>query len=431
MKRGLILIAAITICLLLTMPLFAQLTARGLGMGGAYTALARGVHAVDWNPANLGLPDNPRFSMTIIGVGAGVSNNSFSKSMYDKYLVDHDGVDDGHIHWSANDVNDIFAAIPSDGLKIVNDIHLRLLSFSVGNLAISIGAISGTSIVLEKDIFRIPLMGTKINETYNLGAESGQGLGYGMLDISYGRMVYQSPHYTVAVGASAHFLYGAGYAQSDEGEAVIALNPYGADITGSYEATYAYNGSGLGWGIDLGGVVQFGDGWTVSMALGNILGSIPFNGDVEKEFGDLNGDSLSVLSDFDEDMVDSTWSAEGEALRVPLPRQLRLGVSLKQGPFLFSGEIQQGFSDGAMVTKSTRLAIGTEWRGLSWLPLRVGISTGGRYGFSTAFGFGIRPGGFVLDLAVLNRGGITPASSKGVSVALELGIDLAPKKNAW
>ena len=48
--------------------LYGQMTARGLAMGGAYTALARGVHAPQWNPANLGLPDNPKFSFTFISL---------------------------------------------------------------------------------------------------------------------------------------------------------------------------------------------------------------------------------------------------------------------------------------------------------------------------------------------------------------------------
>src|SRR6476619_7212278 len=39
-----------------------------LGMGDSYTALARGFGAVAWNPANLGLPGNPRFSLALLGL---------------------------------------------------------------------------------------------------------------------------------------------------------------------------------------------------------------------------------------------------------------------------------------------------------------------------------------------------------------------------
>jgi len=406
-------------------PLFGQMTARGLGMGGAYTALARGVHAADWNPANLGLPDNRRFTMTIAGLGAGVSNNAFSKSMYDKYLVDDDG--DGRVFWTADDVNTIFDAIPDKGLKVVSDMQMRLLSFSIGNFAFSLGAVSGSTVTLEKDIFRIPLKGTAMNDRYDLSGDVGQGLGYGTLDLSYGRQVYQNEDYLIAAGLTTHFMYGAGFAETEDGEAIVSLNPYGADVSGSYEATYAYNGGGLGWGVDLGVAAQFRQGFTVSLALGNLLGSIPFNENVEHESGLFSGDSLGVATDFDEDWSDSTWSSKGKAFSASPPRQLRLGASYQEGPMLVSVELQQGFSDGAMISKTPRFAMGTEYSPLPWLPLRAGVSMGGRWGFSTAFGLGIRPGGFVLDLAVLNRGGLTPGSSKGLSVAFELGIDLAKK----
>ena len=42
-------------------------SAASLGMGDNYTALARGFAAVSWNPANLGLANNPDFSLTFLG----------------------------------------------------------------------------------------------------------------------------------------------------------------------------------------------------------------------------------------------------------------------------------------------------------------------------------------------------------------------------
>ena len=80
-----------------------QMTARGLGMGGAYMAVSRGVHATDYNPANLGLPDNSKFSMTFISVEAGVWNNTFSKEMYDKYFVEGADPETDRIYWTESD----------------------------------------------------------------------------------------------------------------------------------------------------------------------------------------------------------------------------------------------------------------------------------------------------------------------------------------
>src|SRR5213594_2277644 len=52
-----------------TIPAAAQLpnaSAAAFGMGGNFTAIARGYEAVAWNPANLAMPGRPFFS---IGVG--------------------------------------------------------------------------------------------------------------------------------------------------------------------------------------------------------------------------------------------------------------------------------------------------------------------------------------------------------------------------
>ena len=38
------------------------------GLSGAFTARARGYDAIAWNPANLGLRDNPRFSFSLLAI---------------------------------------------------------------------------------------------------------------------------------------------------------------------------------------------------------------------------------------------------------------------------------------------------------------------------------------------------------------------------
>ncbi len=51
--------------------------ARSLGMGQMYTAVARGLAAPLWNPANLALNDRPPFALGLVGAGLNVRNNSF------------------------------------------------------------------------------------------------------------------------------------------------------------------------------------------------------------------------------------------------------------------------------------------------------------------------------------------------------------------
>ena len=63
--------ATLILSLLVTATGSAQLPSASpaaLGMGDNYTAVARGFGAVAWNPANLGLSGNPRFSMALLGM---------------------------------------------------------------------------------------------------------------------------------------------------------------------------------------------------------------------------------------------------------------------------------------------------------------------------------------------------------------------------
>src|SRR3954465_7815699 len=62
------------VCVVLADSASAQLvsaSAASLALADNYTALARGVNAVNWNPANLGQPGNPAFSFGFAGRGAG------------------------------------------------------------------------------------------------------------------------------------------------------------------------------------------------------------------------------------------------------------------------------------------------------------------------------------------------------------------------
>jgi hypothetical protein len=82
--------------------------ARALGMGGAYTAAARGLEAPYWNPANLGLSDGGRYSIGIFGAGVGLKNNSLTLGEYNKYNGSF--LDD-------SDKEFIMNSVPGDGLR--------------------------------------------------------------------------------------------------------------------------------------------------------------------------------------------------------------------------------------------------------------------------------------------------------------------------
>lgn len=417
---------------LLPTSLFGQMIARGLGMGWAYTALARGSHAPLWNPANLGLPDNPSFTMTFISVGAGVWNNSFTKSMYDQYLVNGPKDADGDIIWSQRDIEDIINSIPDDGLRMHVGTTVRAFSFSSGRFAISGGADVVSLVRLDKSFIQLPLEGNELNKVYNLNNTDGSGLGIGMMSLSLGQPMEVSFADHFAWGATVHFLYGGVYGKTERADGSFTTKEYGFDVDVNYDVLYSFKGK-VGFGLDIGAAAQIGKKWTLSCALANVLGSVPWS-EAESEVGYFRGDTLSVLDiaeeDDEEDLLeDSTWTRKNlPGFSARLPVILRCGVAYKEGPVLMTADYVQGFQDGPFISTKPRFSIGTEWRGVSWLPLRMGFVMGGRIGLGSSFGIGIRPGGFVLDIGVMNRGFISSGNSKGFIVAVELGMELHKKE---
>ena len=123
-------------------------------------------------------------------------------------------------------------------------------------------------------------------------------------------------------------------------------------------------------------------------------------------------------------LQDSTWTVEDKPFNVRLPVVLRVGGAYQDGATVITYDYVQGFSEGAWASTRPRVSFGTEWRGLGWLPLRMGVIFGGRIGFGTSAGLGLRLGGFAMDFGFLSQGFFLPSTSKGLTIALEMGVGL-------
>lgn len=405
--------------------ILAQMTARGIGMGGAYTALARGVHAPDWNPANLGLPDNPGFSMTIVSAGVSVENNSVDLDLYNRYAVDS--------YWDAEEVKNLLSKIPDDGFNTYAKVAARTLSFSAGRFALSIGVDAGADMRLDKTFFNLPLKGNAINTVYSFGNTRAYGLGLASVGFSYAHPIEVSFAKAFALGGTFHF-NGGGYAKVEKLDMELGFMDYGMDIHGEYESRFGLGQKG--WGIDIGAAAQMDKNWTVGISLINPISSMKWDKKLEDAVskGYIRGDSLDVFDiseneddkkDDKEDLIeDTSWTEDGKPFSTKLPVILRAGCAYRDGDVILTADYAQGFEDNAWTNTKPRLALGTEWRGVGWLPLRMGVALGGKIGFGTSYGFGLHPGGFFLDFGILNRGFLFPKSIKGITLAVDMGVGL-------
>ena len=108
--------------------------ATSMGMGGAYSAVARGVNSVAWNPANLALPRDSWFELNIIGLNLNVANSSMTIENYKRYFTDagHNG------EWSEQDIDEILALVPEDGLNANVDLYANAMGVAVDKYAVTV-----------------------------------------------------------------------------------------------------------------------------------------------------------------------------------------------------------------------------------------------------------------------------------------------------
>jgi hypothetical protein len=394
---------------------FGQITPRALGMGGAYSALSRGVHAVSWNPANLGLPDNPKFTFTMASIGVAAGNNSFSWNTVNDY--------EGR-YWDEGDKRDILDMIPDRGFAVHSQVSVRAFSFSAGRFALTVDALADARGQLDKTLFELLLSGNEIGKAYDFSDMNVRGMGIGSVGLSYAHPVSAGFADHFSLGGTFHFYYGGANLRMDRMISTVSLETYGFDVDGEYEGRAATGG--MGWGMDFGASAQWGDKWTGGAVLRNLASTIPWNKEVKKFTGYFTGEALSieeiVKGDDGEAYQDSSWEEDSGSFTQGLPVVLDIGVCFREGKYLICADYIQGFQNGFFSRTVPQVSIGTEWKGVGWLPLRMGILFGGEMGYATSFGFGLHPGRFALDFGWMNRGFFLPGSSKGVVFGLEIGF---------
>jgi hypothetical protein len=380
--------------------------ARALAMGGAQTAVARGLDAAAWNPASLAF--SPGGGVGLAGVTLDVSNNSFSLARYNEV---------SGAHLSEADKERILADIPDEGFQLESFARGGALGVHLGSLAITTQAVAAGRGNLDRDFFDLVLFGNELGQTVDFSDTWGDGYAVGKVSASWGVPVYAGAIGRIAVGATASYLQGIYELHVDEARGAITTGM--TEIAGEafVAATTANRGRGLG--VDLGATWQAPGGWTLGLAVDNAIGSIDWSGDVERHEFRVTADDLNVLNDdLDSAVADTDTSYAVDGYQTTLPRRVRLGVARDTGTWLVAADWVQGFGDGAGASASPQLNAGLEWRALGFLAPRAGMRLGGAGGFGLAGGMGLSLGWWQLDLAVSHRGGFSSGDTRGIGLGV-------------
>ena len=391
-----------------------------LGMGDNYTAVARGFGAVAWNPANLGLTGNPRFSLAILGMRGSSDLGPVTGSDVARYQ----GIQ------LPNEVRNAWMQrIESEGGEQGQiGAGLTYLGLSRGHFALQLSSAVSGDANLAPDAMELILYGnagrTGTPRALRLDGARVTGAMTTTAAIAYARPIDLGIG-RFSIGATAKYIVGNALVHGEDGGSYLTANASEVNIrfplilsdTGSGSSTANH---GRGVGIDLGGAWQSGP-LTTGLALQNIVNT--FNWDASgffyKPINIYNG-------------ADTSYSQSGIALPLDsappgvrdwLTRQrfkpaLAAGVAFQATPLiLLTADVRHELGDGMRIAERTHTGIGAELRIIPFVPLRVGASTllGG---YALAAGTGIEIGPVNLTVSGQDRHtrhGRAPAVALGLT----------------
>lgn len=384
--------------------------ARSAAMAGAYSALARGVQAPAWNPANLGLSSERPFTINLVSFGLGLYNNAFSKKHYDLY---------NGKYLTAEDKANILALIPADGLRADFDTEAQILGLSFGRYAFTVSGVASSDLTFSRDLADLLLNGNELDRVYEIGNSDGDGWAVTSFAVSVGFPLTVPIFQEFAVGASLKYLRGLGYGEVQEAYTNVRTTIEGLEGDGRFVVDFAEGGSGLA--IDLGAAARLNDTWSLSFSLKDVVNYVNWSTDPQRFVYAFVLDSLTAeraeSSDLDSLFRDTDETVDIDPFSSALPRKMRIGVARTTGMITLAVDYVQGFRTAAGTSATPLLAAGGELRALPWLPLRGGLALGGKEGFSTALGFGVDVGLMAWNFGATAKGGVF--SGRGLGLAFD------------
>jgi len=393
-------------------------SARALGMGNAYGALARGFEAIAWNPAMLASTHG--YGVTIgLPTGTGeIGNNSFSIGDILDYR-DKDLSDADKQYLLSRVVNDDSTLMGRAAAGI------NALGFSVGSFAFSLSSSGYVQAQASRDAVEFALNGngafTGTGNFFDLAGSGGEGWGVTTLAGSYARH-FTTPMGRLNAGVTVKRVWGSFLGRArDDGSQVGADT---VDAVGHVIYTDYPNGDfsglgdifgrspGSGYGVDVGGALELSDRLTVSAALINVIGSMSWKEDrlrYERAFYTVSLGSNGIVRDTTADSVlvgsEIATDPQAVALRDSMladarfSRQLRGSVAYRMGGLILGGDLAMRLSHGLDRTPDVAAGGGVEYTVLGFLPLRAGVRTDFHQTTAVTAGTGLRLGPFALDFS--------------------------------
>ncbi len=412
-KKILVTVLILAIAVVTMPPVFGQgmSSARTVALGSAGTALATGIDAYRYNPANLGIASQRQSGIELLGVGANITNNAFTLSDYNKY---------SGAFLTSDDKADILSKVPKEGLKFTVEADATAMAVSMGPTVLAVSGVGAANVNLNRDILELVLNGNTFADTVNVTGSYSEAVGYGVASLSYGFPIYTAGARQLAVGASAKYIHGLGIEEVVEMDGLAATYATGFAGEGHLVARTATGGSG--YGLDLGASLKLNDDYLVGARLKNFVSSITWNKQTEEHGYVFNFDTMTVDNMSADYVVSDDYTKPIANFSTTLPSTLNIGLANISGSLLWAVDWEQGFRTAPGSSSKPRISAGAEYGLLGFMPLRAGFSTGGNRNSAFSFGSGFHLPVFFIDYAVVTGSSLSGYSSKGANFAVTTGL---------
>lgn len=393
-------------------PALAQLpdaSGAALGLGDNYTALARGRNAVAWNPAGLGMPGGPSFSISFAPVrGVGAIGPITPKDLVD--IGDRALTHSERVQWLSR-ISDAGSQRGNLGLDVT------YLSLNIGRLGLQLSSSIDGTVDIGPDAAELLLFGnagrTGAPRPFDLEGSALTMAATSTAALSYGHPISIIPGQDVAIGATLKYTVGHVLLHGRDAGSSFSVDPLGATITFPVihtDTALESLSSGSGYGLDLGASWRSGP-LEVGVAFHNVLNTFAWD---ESSFFFSSGSAMitadSTESEFDSHPIGGA-PAEIRARAQEIADDFRYHPHLALGA-AFSplsaltvvGEVRHRRGDVISKETATHMGVGAELRPLPWIPIRGGYTLLSN-GHQLSGGIGLEFGLINLQLSAARRGG--------------------------
>ena len=415
---------AAVFALVVAAPAAAQLpnpSAASVGMAGSYTAMARGLSSMAWNPAGLAMPGTSGFAISVLPLGGIAGLDPVT-------LADIAEFDDTII---PNDVKQEWMdEITAEGSQQGNGgLSLTYLAMNVGRFGFQVGTSSVATADIGPGVARLLLFGNADgdsaitvegeNSEMDFGVVSTAALSYAHpLTLRLGPI----PDQRFALGVTLKYVIGHGVISGfDDGTradadplsaevvfpTIISIKPDTVVVDGdTVEATEqsAWN-KGSGFGIDVGAMWEGGI-FSGALTVRNLMNTFAWNeDDLWYSPGEALFDADTTTTDFEYRPLSEAPPEVRDRLNgLTFTPSVALAGAVRLPMVKVTGEVRHQTGESLSLEEGTHVGVGAEFRPVAFLPIRAGVATMGG-GFNLGAGLGLEFGVFNMNVAASRRSG--------------------------